>query len=69
MDIFAEILKNISSLEFDCTVRNITNLDFSIYVSFCVSSCTFKEISIYSFMDCRYQLLLSSLLISCPLWD
>ena len=25
------------SLEFDCTVRNITNLDFSIYVSFCVS--------------------------------
>ena len=26
------------SLEFDCTVRNITNLDFSIYVSFCVSS-------------------------------
>ena len=26
-----------SSLEFDCTVRNITNLDFSIYVSFCVS--------------------------------
>ena len=31
--------KNIFSLEFDCTVRNITNLDFSIYVSFCVSCC------------------------------
>ena len=28
---------NIFSMEFDCTVRNITNLDFSIYVSFCVS--------------------------------
>ena len=25
------------SMEFDCTVRNIKNLDFSIYVSFCVS--------------------------------
>ena len=28
---------SVFSLEFDCTVRNITNLDFSIYVSFCVS--------------------------------
>ena len=36
-------VKNIPSLEFDCTVRNITNLDFSIYVSFCVSSCSFKK--------------------------
>ena len=39
-------------MEFDCTVRNIKNLDFSIYVSFCVSyvpivrNCTFKETSI-----------------------
>ena len=32
-----ETWNNIYSLEFDCTVRNITNLDFSIYVSFCVS--------------------------------
>ena len=28
----------LASLEFDCTVRNITNLDFSIYVSFCISA-------------------------------
>ena len=64
-----KFVKNTSSLEFDCTVRNITNLDFSIYVSFCVSSCTFKETSINSFMGCRYRLLLSSLLICSLLWD
>ena len=34
---------NIFSLEFDCTVRNITNLDFSIYVSFCVSCQKMKK--------------------------
>merc|ERR1719491_457385 len=32
------ILWMLISLEFDCTVRNITNLDFSIYVSFCISA-------------------------------
>ena len=36
---------NIFSLEFDCTVRNITNLDFSIYVSFCVSCQKMKKYS------------------------
>ena len=30
------------SMEFDCTVRNIKNLDFSIYVSFCVSHLELK---------------------------
>jgi len=36
--ILITILWMLISLEFDCTVRNITNLDFSIYVSFCVSA-------------------------------
>ena len=51
-EIFFVIWQNICSMEFDCTVRNIKNLDFSIYVSFCVSyvpivrNCTFKETSI-----------------------
>jgi len=35
--ILITILWMLISLEFDCTVRNITNLDFSIYVSFCIS--------------------------------
>merc|ERR1712032_879043 len=36
--ILITILWMLISLEFDCTVRNITNLDFSIYVSFCISA-------------------------------
>lgn len=35
--ILITILWMLISMEFDCTVRNIKNLDFSIYVSFCVS--------------------------------
>ena len=39
---------NIFSLEFDCTVRNITNLDFSIYVSFCVSCQKYPQLVVIS---------------------